>query len=52
MASLLASLFGLTQSPMSVVTLLPLLGVALNYYRYTTYDPESHPIDVLEVRFS
>jgi hypothetical protein len=52
MSSLLASLVGLTTSPLTVVTFLPILGVILNYYHYNKIEPEKHPIDAAVVSIS
>lgn len=43
--ALFSSIITLTQTPIAILSLIPLLAVGINYYRYSTLDPESNPID-------
>lgn len=42
---LFTSIASLTASPVTLLSMIPLVAIGLQYYRYTTVDPESHPID-------
>lgn len=33
-------------TPIAIMTLIPLIAIGMNYYRYQAYDPESKIIDV------
>lgn len=45
LASVAAVAGGLTHTPIALLTLIPLIAVGVNYYRYQSVDPESNPID-------
>lgn len=45
LASVAAVAGGLTHTPIALLTLIPLIAVGVNYYRYQSVDPESSPID-------
>lgn len=45
----LATLGGLSQAPATLMTLLPLLAVGITYFRYQSVDPESPPVDAVNV---
>lgn len=47
--ALFSSIASLTASPVTLLSMIPLVAIGLNYYRYTTVDPESHPIDAPNV---
>lgn len=47
--ALFSSIASLTASPVTLLSMIPLVAIGLNYYRYTNVDPESHPIDAPEV---
>lgn len=32
-------------TPIAIMTLIPLIAIGMNYYRYQSYDPESKIID-------
>lgn len=36
-------------TPIAIMTLIPLIAIGMNYYRYQAYDPESKIIDVPHV---
>lgn len=38
-------------TPIAIMTLIPLIAIGMNYYRYQTYDPESKIIDAPYVSF-
>ena len=40
---------GLAHAPLAILSLIPLLAVGINYYRYQSIDPESKPIDAQTV---
>lgn len=40
---------GIGGSPLTIVGLLPLFAIGLTYMRYSSIDPESHPIEVKRV---
>lgn len=42
---LISTLATITSSPITLLGMIPILAVGLNYYRYTDVDPESAPID-------
>ena len=44
--ALFSSIAAITSSPVTLLSMIPLVAIGLNYYRYTNADPESHPIDV------
>ena len=44
--ALFSSIAAITSSPVTLLSMIPLVAIGLNYYRYTNSDPESHPIDV------
>ena len=48
----LATLGGLSQAPATLVTLLPLLAVGITYFRYQSVDPESPPVDAVNVIYN
>lgn len=45
LASVAAVAGGITHTPIALLTLIPLIAVGVNYYRYQSVDPESKPID-------
>lgn len=45
----LITLGGLAPSPVTIISLLPLLAVGITLFRYQTVDPESHPLNVVNV---
>lgn len=47
--ALFSSIASITASPVTLLGMLPLIAIGLNYYRYTSVDPESHPIDTTTV---
>lgn len=47
--ALFTSIASVTASPVTLLGMLPLIAIGLNYYRYTSVDPESHPIDTTTV---
>ncbi|EAT44641.1 AAEL004002-PA [Aedes aegypti] len=50
LASVAAVAGGLTHTPIALLTLIPLIAVGVNYYRYQSVDPESNPIDQQSLR--
>lgn len=52
LASVAAVAGGLTHTPIALLTLIPLIAVGVNYYRYQSVDPESNPIDQQSVTIS
>lgn len=48
--ALFSSIAAITSSPVTLLSMIPLVAIGLNYYRYTSADPESHPIDAPVVR--
>lgn len=40
----------LLAAPVTVLSLIPLLAIGINYYRYQSVDPEGRPIDAEKVR--
>lgn len=49
--SLAAVAGGLTHSPIAILSLIPLIAVGLNYYRYQSVDPESRIVDATTVSY-
>lgn len=47
--ALFSSIASVTASPVTLLSMIPLIAIGLNYYRYTNVDPESHPIDTTTV---
>lgn len=47
--ALFSSVASLTASPVTLLSMIPLVAIGLQYYRYTSVDPESHPIDAPNV---
>lgn len=43
--ALISTLATITSSPLTLIGMIPLIAVGLNYYRYQNVDPESAPID-------
>lgn len=43
--ALISTLASISSSPITLLSMIPLIAVGLNYYRYTNVDPESAPID-------
>lgn len=41
---------GLVAAPLTAISLIPLLAIGINYYRYQSVDPEARPIDADKVR--
>ncbi|XP_058447544.1 glucose dehydrogenase [FAD, quinone] [Malaya genurostris] len=50
LASIAAVAGGITHTPIALLTLIPLIAVGVNYYRYQSVDPESKPIDEQTLR--
>lgn len=44
--ALFSTIASLTASPVTLLSMIPIIAIGLNYYRYTSIDPESAPIDV------
>lgn len=42
----------LSTAPITALTLLPLIALGLNYYRYRNTDPETRPIDKFKVQYN
>lgn len=42
---LISTLATMSSNPITLLGMIPLIAVGLNYYRYTDVDPESAPID-------
>lgn len=42
---LISTLATISSSPITLLGMIPLIAVGLNYYRYNDVDPESAPID-------
>ena len=40
-----STLASITSSPVTLLSMIPLIAVGLNFYRYSEIDPESPPID-------
>lgn len=40
---------GLVAAPLTAISLIPLLAIGINYYRYQSVDPEARPIDAEKV---
>lgn len=49
--ALISTLASISSSPITLLSMIPLLAVGLNYYRYTNVDPESAPIDAPVVSY-
>lgn len=43
--ALISTLASISSSPLTLIGMIPLIAVGLNYYRYANVDPESAPID-------
>lgn len=43
--ALITSLATISSSPLTLLSIIPLIAVGVNYYRYANTDPESNPID-------
>lgn len=43
--AVLSTLGGITAAPVAFLSLIPLLMVGMNYFRYYNYDPEAKVID-------
>lgn len=43
--ALISTLATISSSPLTLLSMIPLLAVGLNYYRYANVDPESQPFD-------
>lgn len=41
----------LLAAPVTALSLIPLLALGINYYRYQSIDPEGRPIDAQQVSF-
>ncbi|XP_050082472.1 glucose dehydrogenase [FAD, quinone] [Anopheles aquasalis] len=50
LASVAAVAGGLAHTPLALLTLIPLLAVGVNYYRYQSVDPETNPTDQQTLR--
>lgn len=42
---LISTLASISASPITLLGMIPLIAVGINFYRYTDVDPESAPID-------
>lgn len=40
---------GLVAAPITALSIIPLLAIGINYYRYQSVDPEARPIDADKV---
>lgn len=49
--ALVSSLATISTSPITLISMIPLLALGINYYRYTSVDPESAPIDAPVVSY-
>lgn len=43
--ALVSTIASISSSPVTLLSMIPLIAVGLNYYRYSEIDPESPPID-------
>jgi hypothetical protein len=43
---------GIVTSPLAFLSLLPLVAVGINYFRYNNVDPETGPVDAVNVSIS
>lgn len=43
--ALISTLATISSSPLTLLSIIPLIAVGFNYYRYANVDPESNPID-------
>lgn len=43
--ALISTIASISSSPLTLLSMIPLIAVGLNYYRYESVDPESAPID-------
>jgi hypothetical protein len=42
---LITTIASISSSPLTLLSIVPLIAVGLNYYKYLSVDPESAPID-------
>lgn len=42
---LISTIASLSSTPLTILSIVPLIAVGLNYYKYLNVDPESAPID-------
>ncbi|KAF5272032.1 hypothetical protein FQR65_LT05013 [Abscondita terminalis] len=49
MSGVIATVAGLAASPFTLAGILPIMAIGLTYMRYSSVDPESHPIDTKRV---
>lgn len=49
MSFALTSLASLAAGPVTMLGLIPILAIGMNYYRYQSVDPEGRPIDADKV---
>lgn len=47
--SFLATAGTLAAGPVTMLSLIPLLAIGMNYYRYQSVDPEGRPIEATKV---
>lgn len=41
---------GLVAGPVTALSLIPLIAIGMNFYRYQSVDPEARPIEAQKVR--
>lgn len=51
MSFALSSLASLAAGPVTMLSLIPIFAIGLNYYRYQSVDPEGRPIEATKVSF-
>ncbi len=49
MSFALTSIASLAAGPMTMLSLIPILAIGMNYYRYQSVDPEGRPIEATKV---
>lgn len=49
LASFLTTAGTLAAGPVTILSLIPLLAIGMNYYRYQSIDPEGRPIEASKV---
>lgn len=49
--ALFSSIASLTASPVTLLGMIPIIAIGLNYFQYTNIDPESAPIDAQNVSY-
>ena len=48
-ATFLTTAGGLAAAPVTALSLLPLIAIGMNFYRYQSVDPEARPINAQKV---